>query len=136
MRIGEVAARTDVSIQTLRYYERIGLLPAPPRQTSGYRQYNPDALRRVHFIRRAQDLGFTLQEISDLLCFWPESARSCGAVEKRATLALARIDRKVRDLKRMRRALAQYVTACHDRPSLEECPLLNVLGADDDIRHA
>ena len=132
MMIGEVAAQTHVSIQTLRYYERRGLLPAAPRQRSGYRIYNPDALRRVRFIRRAQDLGFTLQEISDLLSLWADSAKSCGAVEKRATLALARIDRKASDLKRMRRALARYVTACRDRHSLGECPLLAVLGANDD----
>jgi DNA-binding transcriptional MerR regulator len=136
MRIGEVAARTDVSIQTLRYYERRGLLPALPRERSGYRRYNSDALRRVRFIRRAQDLGFTLREISDLLRLWADSARSCGAVEKRATLALARIDRKARDLKRMRSALAQYVTACRNRHSLVECPLLEVLGANDDRRYA
>ena len=131
MRIGEVAAQTDVSIQTLRYYERRGLLPAPYRQISGYRRYNPDALQRVRFIRRAQDLGFTLQEIGDLLSLWADSARSCGAVEKRAIVTLDRIDEKIRDLKGMRRALAHYVTACHDRHSLEGCPLLAALGEDE-----
>lgn len=77
MRIGEVAARTDVTIETLRYYERIGLLPAASRQPSGYRRYDGDALMRVRFIRSAQDLGFTLQEIGGLLGFWSQTGRSC-----------------------------------------------------------
>lgn len=131
MRIGEVAAQAHVSIQALRYYERRGLLPTPSRQTSGYRRYDSDALQRVRFIRRAQDLGFTLNEIGDLLSLWADSAKSCGAVEKRATITLDRIDEKIGDLKRMRTALAHYVTACRDRHSLEGCPLLAALGEDE-----
>ncbi len=134
MRIGEVAARTEVTIETLRYYERIGLLPAASRQPSGYRQYERDALMRVRFIRSAQDLGFTLQEIGALLGLWAQTGRSCGAVEKRATKTLERIDSKIRDLKRMRSALARYVNACRDRPSLEECPLLSALGGEPDMK--
>ena len=130
MRIGEVAAKANVTIQTLRYYERIGLLPATARQPSGYRRYDRDALRRVRFIRSAQDLGFTLEEIGALLGLWAQTGRSCGAVEKRATKALKRIDLKIRDLRRMRTALAQYVNACRNRDSLEECPLLAVLGGE------
>lgn len=134
MRIGEVAARTDVTIQTLRYYERIGLLPTASRQSSGYRRYDPDAVRRVRFIRSAQDLGFTLQEIGDLLGLWAQTGRSCGAVEKRASNTLERIDSKIRDLKRMRSALARYMTACRERHALEECPLLAVLGGEDETK--
>ncbi|MBA3646771.1 MAG: heavy metal-responsive transcriptional regulator [Gemmatimonadaceae bacterium] len=130
MRIGEVAARTEVTIETLRYYERIGLLPAASRQPSGYRSYDRDALMRIRFIRSAQDLGFTLQEIGDLLGLWSQTGRSCGAVEKRASNTLERIDSKIRDLKRMRSALARYVNACRDRHSLEECPLLAALGGE------
>jgi Hg(II)-responsive transcriptional regulator len=128
MRIGEVAAQAAVTIQTLRYYERRGLLRAPSRQTSGYRRYEDDVVQRVRFIRRAQDLGFTLEEISDLLGLWTDSAQSCTAVERRASATLERIDDKLRDLGRMRGALAQYVTACRDRRSFDECPLLIALG--------
>ena len=130
MRIGEVAARTAVGLQALRYYERRGLLPAPPRLRSGYREYGEQDVHRVLFIRRAKDLGFTLQEIGDLLRFWPDSAKSCGAVERRATVALARTRRKVSDLKRIQRALAHYVSACRNRRALAGCPLLSVLGAE------
>ena len=128
MRIGEVAAEAGVGIQTLRYYERRGLLAPPTRQLSGYRRYESDVIQRVRFIRRAQDLGFTLQEIADLLTLWTDSARSCGRVENRAAATLTRIEDKIRDLERMRGALATYVTACRDRKSFDSCPLLAALG--------
>lgn len=128
MRIGKLAAEADVNIQTLRYYERRGLLSAPERLASGYRVYGRDAVQRVRFVRRAQELGFTLQEISDLLTLWNDSAKSCRAVEGRARAVLERIDRKIADLRRMRRGLGQYVTACEQRPALDECPLLRILG--------
>lgn len=128
MRISEVARRADVGIQTMRYYERRGLLPAPRRETSGYRSYAGDAVRRVRFIRRAQELGFTLDEIRDLLSLWPDSATACSAVQRRASATLQRIDARRRDLARMRRALARYVTACRERTRMNGCPLLAALG--------
>lgn len=131
MRIGELAGRAQVNIQTLRYYERRGLLPASGRLPSGYRRYDQEAVKRVRFIRRAQALGFTLQEVGDLLGLWPDSITSCGAAEKRARLALARIDQKLNDLERFRRALAPYVVACRRRSSLARCPLLAALGESD-----
>ena len=85
-----------------------------------------------YFIRRAQDLGFTLQEISDLLTLWSDSARSCGIVEHRATDTLVRIEDKIRDLERMRGALKHYVSACRDRDSVDSCPLLAALGRDQE----
>lgn len=130
MRIGEVAAEAGVGIQTLRYYERRGLLPPPTRQLSGYRRYDSDIIQRVRFIRRAQDLGFTLQQIADLLTLWSDSSRACGMVEHRASETLARIEGKIRDLERMRGALASYVTSCRDRDSFDSCPLLAALGQD------
>ena len=130
MRIGEVAAEAGVGIQTLRYYERRGLLLPPTRQLSGYRRYDSDVIQRVRFIRRAQDLGFTLQEIADLLTLWSDSGRSCGMVESRAAATLVRIEDKIHDLERMRSALASYVTACRDRQSFDSCPLLAALGRD------
>lgn len=130
MRIGELSSQAHVSIQTLRYYERRGLLPAPDRQTSGYRRYPPDAVQRVRFIRRAQELGFTLQEIDDLLALWADSTESCGAVEKRASSTLERIEEKINGLMQMREALNQYVNACRQRHSLATCPLLAALGEE------
>lgn len=135
MRIGELAAQADVNVQTLRYYERRGLLSPPERLVSGYRTYDATAVRQVRFIRRAQELGFTLQEIRDLLGLWSDSAESCQAVEERASAALGRIDDKIQDLKRMRSGLAQYVAACQRHHSLDECPLLEALGGPGGLQN-
>ena len=128
MQIGEVADQAGVSIQTMRYYERRGLLPEPQRSEAGYRRYGQDALRRVRFIRRAQELGFTLEEIAELLALWEQSAVACDHVAERATATLDRIDAKIGDLQRMRSALGQYVSACRAGQTLPGCPLLLSLG--------
>ena len=127
MRIGEVAAAAAVNVQTLRYYERVGLLPQPARRSSGYRAYGADSVRRVRFIKRAQDLGFTLGEIADLLALREQSLTACEQVETRASAALRRIDAKVRDLESMRDALSEYVTTCQSRRPFGDCPLLRAL---------
>lgn len=142
MRIGELAARANVNIETLRFYERRGLLSAPARLPSGYRAYDPGVVQRVRFIRRAQELGFTLREIDDLLALWSDSASmgdggsgdACEAVEARAQAALERIDGKLRDLTRMRRGLSHYVAACHFHHPLEICPLLTELGGPEELK--
>ena len=131
MRIGALAAEAGVSVQTLRYYERRGLLETPHRSTAGFREYVNDSARRVRFIRKAQSIGFTLEEIRGLLGLWPDSAKACRAVEKRATITLSRIDAQVMDLRRMRRALSRYVSACRHGAALQQCPLLEGLGNVD-----
>ena len=128
LRIGRLAEQADVSVQTLRYYERRGLLAPPARRPSGYRSYGVDVVSRVRFIRRAQGLGFTLQEIGDLLALWPDSSRSCRRVEQRAAATLERIVVKIQDLNEMRTALDRYVSACRQRKALGACPLLTALG--------
>ena len=132
MRIGEVATNARVSVETLRYYERRGLLPEPERSAAGYRSYGADTVRRVHFVRHAQQLGFTLDEIADLLAMWEDSATSCEQVAGRAAATLKRIDAKMEQLARMRAALAQYVSACRARETLADCPLLVSLGRSED----
>lgn len=132
MRISEAAAEAHVNIQTVRYYERRGLIPAPRRQPSGYRRYEVQEVQRIRFIRRAQVLGFTLAEIGDLLALWPHSGKSCAQVEGRARVTLQRIDGKIKDLRTMRTALASYVTVCESRRSLERCPLLHALGGAEE----
>ena len=131
MRIGEVATEADVGVQTLRYYERRGLLAAPERQASGQRAYVPGVVQRVRFIKRAQDLGFTLHEIASLLALWTDSVKSCKEVEHRAASTLERIQTKIDDLEQMRDALTQYVNACQRRRSLDECPILRALGGTE-----
>lgn len=131
MRIGELAIHAGVTAQTLRYYERRGLLGANRRTASGYRDYGLNAVRQVRFIRRAQDLGFTLDEIGDLLGLWADSSKSCSAVEKRASATLERIEGKIADLREMGDALSKYVSACRNQTSLQQCPLLEGLGGLD-----
>jgi DNA-binding transcriptional MerR regulator len=136
MLIGELAARAGVSVQTLRYYERRGLVSTPRKSASGYRQYGAEAVRTVRFIRRAQALGFTLEEIRDLLGLWAESTKSCAAAERRARATLGRIDSKIADLRQMADGLTQYVSACRDRATLQDCPLLAELGGPEEDSHA
>ena len=132
MLIGELAAKAGVSVQTLRYYERRGLVATPRKSSSGYRQFGAETVRRVRFIRRAQSLGFTLDEIRDLLGLWIESAKSCGAAERRANVTLGRIETKMAALSHMQDALTQYVSACHNRQTMQDCPLLVGLGGPED----
>ena len=135
MRIGELAQRAGVNAQTLRYYEKRGLIETGQRSTSGYRDYDDDATRRVRFIRRAQDLGFTLDEIRGLISLWNDSSESCSAAEKRASATLDRIEHKITELQRMSEALSKYVSVCRTRPALDRCPLLEKLGGlDNDAR--
>lgn len=128
MQIGELARQAGVNVQTLRYYERRRLVRPPERSASGFRQYGADSVRRIRFIRRAQSMGFTLEEIGDLLALWQDSNRACSRVEKHASMTLDRIEAKITDLRRMKRALTEYLSACRSRSSLHECPLLAHLG--------
>jgi MerR family copper efflux transcriptional regulator len=132
MQIGEVATKANVSIQTLRYYERRGLLSPAQRKASGFRVYDADVVKRVRFIRRAKDLGFTLEEIGSLLALWEDSSASCEAVEQRTRVALERIDVMVHDLTRMQGALKKYANACQQKRTLKTCPLLHELGGPEE----
>ena len=125
--IGRLASRAGVNVETVRYYERRGLLPEPPRTPSGYRQYPTDAVRRIAFIKRAQALGFTLEEVSGLLELRVDPNANCDAVERRAGHAIARIDAKLEELTRMRRALTTLTDHCRHRRATEECPILESL---------
>ena len=125
--IGQVARQARVRLDTLRYYERRGLLPPPPRTAAGYRQYAPETVRRVEFIKRAQGLGFTLEEIEHLLALRVTPGPGCTTAEQRARSAIARIDHQLADLQRMRRDLARLADACHSQHAGDECPLLDAI---------
>lgn len=125
--IGQLARLAQVNVETVRYYERRALLPEPPRSASGYRQYAPDAVRRIGFIKRAQQLGFTLDEIGELLALRVHPESNCDAVEAQAVHAMARIDSKIAELERMRRALGNLAAACHARRTTDDCPILDAL---------
>jgi len=131
MTIGKVAQRAGVGVETVRFYERKGLIERPRRRNSGFRQYPPDAVRRIRFIKRAQDLGFTLTEIAELLDLRLEPGCTCGDIKNRAEQKAKDIDRKVRDLRRMKRSLNELITACDGNGDVNGCPILNSLGAED-----
>ena len=120
MRIGQLAAQAAVNIQTLRYYERRGLMPATPRRASGYREYDADAVSRVRFIKHAQALGFTLGDIAELL-----ENTACQEVQARAERAIARIDGKLAELERMRTILTELTAECRRQGRNGECPIIH-----------
>ncbi len=124
---GELAKRAGVNVETLRFYERKGLLPAPPRRVSGYRRYPADSVRRIRFIKRAQELGFTLAEISELLCLRVRAGTTPADVRGRAERKLADVRRKIKDLKAIERALRELTASCSGRGPLDDCPILNHL---------
>lgn len=127
MLIGELAFRAGVNVQTVRYYERRGLLREPKRTSSGYRHYPAESLERLQFIKRAQELGFTLEEIGELLDLRVEDPASCSVVAERTRSKLADVRRKIRELQRMETALKDLGSACLTRTPTAECPILESL---------
>ncbi len=124
---GEVAKQGGVNLESIRFYERERLLPKPPRTASGYRMFAPDDVRRIRFIKRAQELGFSLKEIKELLALRFDADTSCADVRQRAEAKLSDIDQKIADLRRMKKALARLTTACPGTGSTSECPILESL---------
>jgi MerR family transcriptional regulator, mercuric resistance operon regulatory protein len=124
--IGGLSTGAAVNIETVRYYERVGLLPTPRRTAGGHRLYGPEHVMRLTFVRRARELGFTLEEIRALLRLADEEQPSCSKVRVVASGHLEDVRAKIADLKRMERALSETVARCAsgNRP---ECPLLEVL---------
>lgn len=123
---GVIAARTGVNIETVRYYERIGLLPAPPRSEGGHRIYDEDMLRRLNFIRRSRELGFTLNEVRGLLLLVDGGDYTCGEVEQLTVAHLEEVRRKLADLKRLERVLREMVAGCQGG-EVPECPIIEAL---------
>jgi MerR family copper efflux transcriptional regulator len=124
---GQVAKASGVNIQTVRFYEREGLLPMPRRSASGYRQYSDDAVRIVTFIKRAQELGFTLREAKELLRLRSAGPKRAVAAKAAAEAKLRDIDEKVRDLHAIRAALALLVDSCTCSGEAVRCPILEAL---------
>lgn len=123
MNIGTVAERCGVPAKTIRYYESIGLIEAAERRANGYRSYSPHDMRRIAFIRRARSLGFSVEEVRDLLNLWGDRNRKSAAVKAVALQHIAALDRKLEELRSMRAALADLIERCRGdaRP---ECPIL------------
>jgi len=124
--IGRIAQLADVGIDTVRFYERRGLLPEPQRTVSGYRVYTLDTVHRLEFIRRAKDLGFTLEEIISLLGL-QDSRGSKAAVKELARRKLEQIDNKMQDLERMRNVLTALEHDCAGTGDVRTCPIIEAL---------
>src|SRR5215472_13012352 len=124
--IGQVARRAGVGVETLRFYEREGLLEEPPRRASGYRQYSEEVVSRLRFIKRAQQLGFSLKEISELL-LRVDAQTSCEEVRQRTEAKLAEVEQKMVELQRMRQALLQVAVLCTGQGPASACPMLDEL---------
>jgi len=127
LKTGELARQGGVNLQTIRFYEREGLLVQPPRTRSGYRQYSPDTVRRVRFIRRAKDLGFTLKEIGELLSLRVDTDRTCADVRAMARTKIADIESKVAELQRIGEVLNRLAQTCRGRGPTSACPILDML---------
>jgi MerR family copper efflux transcriptional regulator len=127
--IGRVARQAGVGIETIRFYERQGLVVEPPRGESGYRHYPASVVPRLLFIKQAKELGFTLKEIKELLSLRVEPSVTCADVKRRAEAKIAEIEAKIRALKQIKRALARVTEACRGSGPIDDCPILKALGS-------
>ncbi len=126
---GELAHQSGVNLQTIRFYEREGLLPAPPRSASGYRAFPASSVSRVRFIKRAQELGFTLSEVHDLLSLQVDKTRDRAQVRRIAKSRLAEIEGKIASLETMRTALTHLAATCTGHGPASECPILQAISS-------
>ena len=125
--IGKVAKKANVSIETIRYYEKRHLIPEPMRNRSGYRQYPSETVSRIQFIKRAKELGFSLNEINELLSLRINPDTSCRDVRERAEKKIKSIQVKIETLLTMKGALENLVVQCKDKGSSKDCPILDAL---------
>jgi Hg(II)-responsive transcriptional regulator len=131
MTIGQLAKRAGVGVETIRFYEREGLIDKPPRRASGYRQYPPETVDQLRFIRRAKELGFTLREIKELMSLRDGGGRRRDEVLKIAEARIRDIDQKLARLQAMRTALSRLVESCA-RGRRPTCPILEALNDAED----
>lgn len=125
--IGELGEKAQVNIETLRYYERRGLLSAPPRSGANYRLYPPEAVKVVRFIKRAQDLGFTLKEIEELLSLRSAPEAQCADIRILAEEKIEDINAKIRTLQAIKEALTRLLSQCPGQAPIQECPILEAI---------
>jgi len=134
MQIGEAARRTGVSAKMIRHYEQIGLIPSADRRDSNYRDYGHHDVHRLGFIRRARDLGFSIEEIRDLLRLWGDQARSSADVKALTLGHISELDRKISLLSEMRDTLTHLADAC-DGDHRPGCPIISSLAGDEPHAH-
>ena len=124
--IGALSKQSGVNIETIRYYEKIGVMPAPPRSAGGYRRYDAQHLKRLNFVRRGRELGFSLYELRELLRLADGHAYSCAEVYDLTSEHLAEIRRKIADLRRLQRVMTDMAAQC-SRARIPDCPIIDAL---------
>ncbi|HEV1994561.1 MAG TPA: MerR family DNA-binding protein [Candidatus Acidoferrum sp.] len=129
--IGRLAKQAGVNLETVRFYERRGLLPRPPRSASGYRLFPADAARRLRFIRRAQDLGFSLTEIGELLSLRVSRRTTSADIRTRAEAKIVDIEAKIKSLESMKKTLRKLTRVCDGCSPVAECPILESLDREE-----
>lgn len=127
LKTGDLAKRAGVNVETLRFYEREGLLPEPPRRFSGYREYPTESVRLIRFIKRAQELGFSLRGVKELLALRVEPGTTCADVRHKAEAKVSEVRQKIADLRAIERALKTLTAACSGEGPLSDCPILECL---------
>lgn len=127
LKIGEIAKKAGVNIQTIRYYERVGILKPVHRRDSGYRIFDDQAIKTVNFIKHAQKLGFSLREIQGLLCLKASGSQRCESIQRQATRHLGSVQSKIETLERIGAVLERLVQRCQERKRDTECPILDAL---------
>ncbi|MDA2935211.1 MerR family DNA-binding protein [Acidobacteria bacterium AH-259-D05] len=130
--IGELAKRSGVGLETVRFYERKGLIEDPPRTDSGYRQYPEEVVTRIQFIKRAKELGFSLKEISELLSLRVDPDTTCADVRKQTEFKIADVKEKILTLQKMKTALEKLAVSCTGSGPTSECPILEALESQEE----
>ncbi len=125
--IGQVAKQSGVSVETVRYYEKEGLLEVPERKESGYRQFKGDAIARLSFIQQAKKLGFSLKEIGELLSITSDANTVCNEVKQLSQDKLVDIENKIKMLQQMRKSLKKLIDVCPGQAPINDCPILDAL---------
>ena len=124
--ISQVAKEAGVNIETVRYYERLGLIPEQPRTDSGYRIFSTEVVQRIRFIKRSQDLGFTLAEIQELLALTESEGCTCGEVRQFTSQKLEEVESKIRDLENIKSVLQNLLSKCGEG-TINTCPIIEKL---------
>lgn len=128
--IGKAARIAGVGVETIRFYEREGLIAQPPPRQSGYRQYPEETVNLIRFIKRAKELGFTLKEIKELLALRIEPETTCEDIRSKAEAKISDIEERIRTLQRMKEALTKLTLACRERGQVSRCPILEAMEND------
>ena len=131
--IGEVSRLTQVKVETIRYYEKIGIMPNPPRSSGGYRMYSTPHIERLSFVRRSRELGFSQPDVRNLLTLVDDHKYTCAEVQEITAKQLAAVRNRIKDLRKLEKALANMVSEC-DGGDIPECPIIDILSTVPEVK--